>query len=298
MSLANTISRALPSSVSDALRPVWHRLGLYGRYFRDGGRLRFDRQLLTVEATRRLPGLDPFSIAVRSPREFRRWANFARNPKDKLYRWLIALGSDAVLWDIGSANGIEGCTALHANRCSVIFVEPFTPSIESILKSLALAEMRMGERPRIEVVQAACSDQPGYGRLITHTKPVAGETYNTVGAAADEYCQGGRGHMPERSVQWVKYVTLDEMHFESGMPLPTHIKMDVDGFERRVLAGGERVFASPQLRDCVIEVNDNNGAFVLEFMTRHGFEKYDELVHFDQPGVYTADYFFRRSSAE
>src|SRR6186713_1098496 len=138
MSIANTLARALPSGVVGALRPTWHRVELYSRFFREGGRLRFDRQLLTVEATRRLPGLAPFSIAVRSPREFRRWANFARNPNDKLYQWLIALGSDAVLWDIGSANGIEGCTALHANKCSVVFVEPFTPSIESILKSIAI----------------------------------------------------------------------------------------------------------------------------------------------------------------
>jgi FkbM family methyltransferase len=298
MSIANTIARALPLGVVKVLRPAWHRFGLYSRFFRGGGRLRFDRQLLTIEATRRLPGLAPFSIAVRSPREFRRWASFVRNPHDKLYRWLVALDSDSVLWDIGSANGIEGCTALHAGKCTVVFVEPFTPSIESILKSIALAEMRIGERPRTEVVQAACSDTSGYGRLITHTKPVAGETLNTVGIAADEYCQGGRGHMPSRCVQWVKYVTLDEMHYDWGIAPPTHIKVDVDGFERRVLSGGERIFASPVLKQCVIEVNDNNGPFVLEFMTRHGFEKYDELVHYDRPGVYTGDHFFRRSASE
>ena len=276
------------------MRPSWHRFHLYLRFLKQGGRIRFDRDLLTIEAWRTLPGLTPFSVAIRSPREFRRWASFAGNADDKLYQWLISCGHDAVLWDIGSANGLEGCTALHANKCSVVFVEPFTPSIESILKSLSLMEKRNGEKPKAEVVQAACTDVPGYGRLITHTKPVAGETFNSISSGLDTYCQGGRGHMPSSSVQWVKYVTLDELHFEAGIALPTHLKVDVDGFERNVLNGGKRVFASDRLRSCAIEVNDGNGLFVLDFMKAYGFEKVDELVHFDSKTAYTADYFFQR----
>lgn len=295
MSFAHTASRLLPSKVAAGLRPAWHRFGLYARFLKQGGRVRFDGELLTVEARRTLPGLTPFSVAVRSPREFRRWASFASDPGDKLYLWLISCGPDAVLWDIGSANGLEGCVALHANRCSVVFVEPFTPSIESILKSLNLMERRSGQRPKAEVVQAACSDVPGYGRLVTHTRPVAGETFNSIGTGLDVYCQGGRGHMPSSSVQWVKYVTLDELHFEAGIALPTHLKVDVDGFERNVLNGGARVFQSNQLRSCAIEVNDANGPFVLDFMERHGFRKTDELVHIDSKTAYTADYFFQRA---
>ena len=101
--------------------------------------------------------------------------------------------------------------------------------------------------------------------------------------------------MPQSSVQWVKFVTLDEMHFDAGIAQPTHLKVDVDGFERNVLTGGKRLFSAGSLKSCAIEVNDANGPFVLEFMTSHGFRKTDELVHIASKSAYTADYFFERA---
>jgi hypothetical protein len=102
------------------------------------------------------------------------------------------------------------------------------------------------------------------------------------------------GHLVRSSVQWVKYVTLDEFHFDAGIALPTHLKIDVDGFERKVFNGGKRVIESEVLRSCAIEVNDDNVPFVLDFMTSRGFRKADELVHHDTSTAYTADYFFER----
>ena len=56
----------------------------------------------------------------------------------------------------------------------------------------------------------------------------------------------------------------------------------------------EKVLASSTLKECVIEVNDENGPLVIEKMKSYQFEKYDEYVHCDEANLYTADFFFRR----
>ena len=41
------------------------------------------------------------------------------------------------------------------------------------------------------------------------------------------------------------------------MPVPTHIKIDVDGFEHKVVAGARSTLANPAVRSVLIETNQN-----------------------------------------
>jgi FkbM family methyltransferase len=295
--LAHGIGSILPKGVAVRLRPVWHRFAQILRFFRRGGRLRFDRNLVTWIARRPIPGTKaagPMAVAVRSMREFRRFAGFGDDAGDKLHHWLCRLGPTDVLWDIGSANGLEGFLAHHVSGCKVVFVEPFTPSIETILKTVVIVEREKSRRQDFEVVQAACDRVSGFGRLVTHTKPVAGETFNSIADDVADYCQGGRQEMAVGATQWVKTVTLDELHFDCGLPLPTHLKIDVDGLELRVIDGAARVLASGSIRACAIEVNDDHGPKVVEIMARHGYAKNDEYIHYQTAKIFTADYFFAK----
>lgn len=296
MSDTNTMTSATPAR-SASLRLRWHRLKLYLGFLRDGGRFRWDADLGTWEASKLLPGYAErgrLGVAVRSVRELRRWIAFFDNPKDPMYRWLGSIGRDGVLWDIGSANGLEGCTAAHLNGCQVVFFEPFTPSIETILKSLHLMGRAQGVRPRAEVVQAAIGDQPGFGRFLMHTRPVPGETLNSLGDAVGSYCYGGRDAVSVASSQWLKYATLDEM-LGTDLPRPTHLKMDIDGLETRALTGAEKFLAEPTLRYAVIEANGPTRPEVQAIMTRHGFKQVDDRRHGTAGQSETGDLFFQRN---
>lgn len=231
-------------------------------------------------------------IAARSGREFRRFAAYGESP-DKVYDWLCDIPSGGVLWDIGSSNGPEGFLANRLTGCRVVFIEPFTPSIESILKTRYVAEQRAEVPLPADVVHAASADQPGFGRLVAHTKPVAGETYNSIGGRLEEYCAGGRGDMQDMSSQWIKFVTLDEL-LDCGFKPPTHLKMDVDGLEMRVLQGAERVFDKACLVSSAIEVNDDTVEPVEAFMAHRALAYTDQFVHHQAPRRYTADHIYGR----
>jgi hypothetical protein len=60
---------------------------------------------------------------------------------------------------------------------------------------------------------------------------------------------------------------------ESGFPFPSHIKIDVDGFEHAVIAGASSVLADRRLKSVLLEVNTSIPQHLQMFveMKGHGF---------------------------
>ncbi len=297
MTFAHKISMFLPKFLRNTLKQPWHNLELIIFFLVSGGRFSYNRELGNFYAIKPLLSSDQkkkLPIVTRSPREIKRWMAFGRDKDDKLYKWLLNLKNCKTLWDIGSANGLEGFMVNFLHGSNVVFVEPFTPSIESILKTNFLIESKLNKKLNIEIVQAACDDKKGYEKLINHTKPVAGETFNSVENGINHYCDGGRKEMSEKSLQWIKKITLDEMLLELKIKPPSHLKVDVDGLELRVLNGGKKFFKNNIIKECAIEVNDKNPIPVEKFMKNNGFLKFDENIHHDLGDKFTADFFFKR----
>lgn len=294
--LAHRLSKLLPNVLVSKIRPSWHRFDLFRRYLLAGGRVRPSWELQCLVANKYFENYTRrrMHVAIRSFREFLRWMQFGFED-NAFMSWLGSLNEDSVLWDIGASNGLEGFYAHHKTKCHVVFIEPYTPSVESIMKTAYLQQKNNNlSEDRYEIVQAACSDHSSYEKLVTHTKPVAGETHNSVEHGIEHYCCGGRQTMDQPIAQWVQCITLNDLHFKNGIVLPTHLKVDVDGLEVRVLEGAKEILAAPQLTECVVEVNDHNGPIVVDLLKQYSFEKYDEYVHYDEGDLFTADYFFKR----
>jgi hypothetical protein len=50
---------------------------------------------------------------------------------------------------------------------------------------------------------------------------------------------------------------LDELISNQVIPVPQHIKIDVDGLEHRVVQGAMEVLANPYVKSLLIELNTN-----------------------------------------
>ena len=288
------IARLMPAGLRARLRPKWYRLNVLIDFYAAGGRLRYDRRVASCVAYRRFSDNEHMPVVVRSYREFRRWAQFDQGSLDMVSRWLNGITDCEVYWDIGSANGLEGFFVNFRHGCNVVFVEPFAPSIETILKTIYVIGATNRDAGKFEVVQALCDKQDSFNRLVMHTRPVAGETENSAEGDLEEYCHGGRSAMPVAVTQWVPTVSLDSLHWKCGLPLPTHIKIDVDGFELRALAGAQELLESGHVRSWVIEVNDDHGPAIVKLLGAHGYTKLAEYDHGKPRGLYTADYLFVR----
>ena len=127
----------MPEPLVRSLRPQWHRWR-DGFLFRrvKGGRVTYDRQLRCRFAARRFNG-DWLEVAVRSYRELRRYLQFGDDPTDVVHRWMHEITDAEVVYDVGSANGLEGFLIHHLHGAKIVFIEPYTPSVETILLTIA-----------------------------------------------------------------------------------------------------------------------------------------------------------------
>ena len=75
------------------------------------------------------------------------------------------------------------------------------------------------------------------------------------------------------TAMWME--TLDSL-VEKGVPAPTKLKIDVDGFEPEILSAGKNLLGHPRLQSVMVEVDESNiksMSEVLRIMSASGFEE-------------------------
>jgi FkbM family methyltransferase len=295
--LAHRVSRYLPSPLAKRLQPYWHRARDLATFVvEQSGRIVYDRELGAWIASRPL-GQRRMEVVVRSYKELRRFHQFGAKAGDVVFDWMQRIRDCELLYDIGSANGLEGFFVHHLHRSRIVFVEPFTPSIETILKTIA--RLQRSEGPNgFEVVQAGCDSQPGHHRLYMHEMPVPGATHNSFADPAD-YGRGGRRDVPVIASQWVPSISLDSLHWDLGLPLPTHVKIDIDGFEDRAMRGATRLLESGHVRSWAIEINGrDNLEEIGALMMKSGYTEVAAWEHYPGYAHYTGDHIYVRNDLE
>lgn len=292
--LAHTASRLLPRPLALWLQPRWHFVRDAALFIvKHNGRFRRDRALGAWIASRPFAGRR-MEVVVRSYKEMRRFYQFGSYEGDPVFDWMQRIDDCDLVYDVGSANGLEGFFIHHLHDSRIVFIEPFTPSVETILKTIAHLDRGDDKDRKFEVVQAGCDESPGYNRLYMHQPPMPGSTMNTFGRL-DEYARGGREGEPVFATQWVPSVSLDSLHWDYGLPLPTHVKIDIDGFEDRAMRGAARLLTSGHVRSWAIELNgDDNVAEICALMAKHGYVEVARWEHYPGYEHYTGDHIFVR----
>jgi FkbM family methyltransferase len=151
-----------------------------------------------------------------------------QQPLREFYRAWIEPG--AVVFDVGAHVG-DRSLAFAALGARVIAVEP-QPHLASFLRRTVARD------PRITVVEAALGARNGRAKMaisrLTPTVSSLDETWTT--AVARHNAGFARVRWDEHA--WVEMTTLDELIARYGEP--AFCKIDVEGFEREVLAGLSR----------------------------------------------------------
>jgi FkbM family methyltransferase len=151
----------------------------------------------------------------------------------------------AVLWDVGAA---IGAYSLYAARggARVIAFEPKATSYGLLTEHLALNEA--GEA--VAALALALSDRTGFARLALG-EIAAGAAGNALDGSTTQF-----GHTPQGFSQGAISVRMDDAVRLFGLPTPDHVKLDVDGLEPAILAGGPETLA--HVRSVLVEVEGSN----------------------------------------
>ncbi len=171
-------------------------------------------------------------------------------------RWLDALPAGAVLWDIGSNVGLYALYAAKLARCAVVAFEPEAQNYALLLENLVLN----GVRSRIEATNVAVTRATGLGRLHVHAITKGG-AYNQFRPADGAPQQGGSADPASGPITPVQMgVSMDDLVAGFRFPQPTHVKIDVDGNEPDIIAGGLRVLGDPRCVSVLIEIQRGDPA--------------------------------------
>jgi len=280
MTLAHSFSKLMPSGLASWLRPTYHWHFVKRELSRRGATFAHDPEfggwIIQVPMTdsRKMP------LVARTFREFRRVAQFGRKEGDSVWKWLNWMDNGGTLYDVGSANGLEGFTAGHLHGGTICFIEPYTPSIETILKTAYFAE-RQGTKATFEVVHAGCSGEEGYSRLEMHGAPVAGLTRNTYGGRESYEEGGGRDRSKPVVQQWVKGVTLDCLSDVYDLPEADYVKIDVDGHETSVMEGAQALLKKGCVKSWAIEISaDERIEAISKMMLDYGYVVGEDFEHY------------------
>ena len=158
--------------------------------------------------------------------------------------WLDSLGADDVLFDVGANVGMYTIYAGVLRGCRVHAFEPESQNFSLLCQNI----VANGLAGRVTAWPLAMSDAARLDLLHLSEFRLGGSCHS-FGAAVDFQLRERASPLTQGCVA----STIDDVIAAGVAPAPTHVKLDVDGFEHRVVAGAAR--AMPGIASWIIETN-------------------------------------------
>lgn len=178
-----------------------------------------------------------------------------------------------IFYDIGANVGAYSMIASKIRKGDVLVYafEPSFPTFVQLCKNVILNECQDSIIP----LQIALSDETGIVNFNYYSLE-PGRALNSLG---DACFSDGRPFKPVYSQHVVSY-KIDDLISQFGLPIPNHMKIDVDGSEISVLNGASHTISHGDLKSLMIEVDETEElklTRVKEFLYKSDFavhEKY------------------------
>lgn len=156
-----------------------------------------------------------------------------------------------VFYDIGANIGAYSLVAFGflAGNTNVYSFEPGFATFPQLAKNIYLNNASHSITP----FQIALSDRTGIINFH-YQNLLSGGALHALGEPLDYQ---GTPFTPVFTLPTLSY-RLDDFIEKFNLPLPNHIKIDVDGTEYNILQGASKVLCSPQLRTVLLETDPNN----------------------------------------
>jgi FkbM family methyltransferase len=227
-----------------------------------------------------------------TPNSTSRWrAETLRTKEPGTLSWIAEFAPGEVLFDVGANVGVYTVWAAKVRGARVYAFEPESQNFSVLNVNLLINELN----------EQACAYSVAVAERLAldHLYLSAfgpGSALHNFGAARDYQ------HRPfaARFKQGCLSVSLDELCGRFGLPVPQHIKIDVDGIEDRIVAGAREVLADRRLKSLLIEVNTNLDAHwtiidtLLEFGFDYSQEETAQAQRTSGPFQGVGNYVFRR----
>lgn len=220
-----------------------------------------------------------FSAPERDKMSYARVATiFGKEPTTIPY--LETFSKDDVFLDIGANVGMYTVYAAVMTGCRVFSVEPEALNYAELNKNIYLNNLH----GQVTAFCAAASNERKIGELLLGAF-AAGYSHHDFGENTwtkdMQWTSEVRVNRDERITQGCISVTIDNLVESGVVPIPTHVKIDVDGLEPKVVEGAMKTFRDPRVKTVLIEVDFRSEATqsIVKTMTEDGWSySMDQLI--------------------
>ncbi|MGZ5035783.1 MAG: FkbM family methyltransferase [Usitatibacter sp.] len=227
-----------------------------------------------------------------TPTAFTYWrVQSIRRKEPWTLEWIAGFDVGDTLLDCGANVGMYTIWAAATRKSRVYAFEPESQNYALLNRNIQLNQLA-------DLVTAYCiglSDRSGLSVLHMADMRIGGSCH-AVGEPLDYKQQP----LTARFRQGCFAVRLDELVASGDIPVPKHIKIDVDGFEHKVIAGARVTLADPALKSMLIETNGNlaDHRAMVDELAGLGFRfdpaQVERAIRKDGPFKGVAEYVFTR----
>jgi FkbM family methyltransferase len=198
-------------------------------------------------------GGETLRVEADNPGELYRIRRYMTHEPDTI-QWLSEyVKPGQVFYDIGANIGVYSlfvAKRLHG-QARVFAFEPESQNYASLNRNVHINGLSESVSTLCMAVSSSYSVDSFYVR--GHLR--AGEAIHQFGRRVDHL---GNPFNPVHQ-QGMIGVSMDSLCGELGMPVPNHVKIDVDGHELSVIRGAARVLRDPALQSVQIEITELDG---------------------------------------
>jgi FkbM family methyltransferase len=242
-----------------------------------GAQLRGVLLLPPVEAVRVKEGIDivrPLDYSrstiftrLISRTQFNRLA--AQRKEPETVAWIESqLRPGDVFYDVGANIGAYSLIAhtVTEGRCQIYAFEPSFSTFAALCDNVFLNRFQESIVP----LNVVLSDFTGLAPFAYSKLAPGAALHNQVEQGTDLRAETGEPSL----VQVMPYFRLDDLVELLKLPLPTHVKIDVDGHEAKVIRGAARTLSSHAIRSILVEIDEGGyeNQAIADWMEKHGFE--------------------------
>lgn len=205
--------------------------------------------------------VDGSHLAFYSPsaRSLHDTGRFYENEPDTI-RWLNTLSAEDVLWDIGANIGAFALYAAKARDCRVVAFEPSAASHAVLTRNIELNGLD-------DKIAAYCMAFDAETKLdaLSMANTEAGHSMHAFGQ--EETIEG---RIAVRFRQAVLGFAVDDFLRRFQPPPPSHVKLDVDSIEPRILRGAAETLRR-HVREVLVEIDGSHADEIRGVLREAGF---------------------------
>jgi FkbM family methyltransferase len=162
--------------------------------------------------------------------------------------WIDEFAAADIFYDVGANIGLYSLYAATVRRCKVLAFEPEGKNFSRLMNNQVLNGLEEMRAFCIAVGGGLRADQ------LHVAGSVSGDSQHNIGKENPLFPR-------ECSVIQGSFVmSLDDLCYSFNLPVPQHLKIDVDGLEEEIIGGARRLLRDEGLKTVMIEIAEARGS--------------------------------------